>query len=76
MLSPEGLMDCLTGGRGVTRAGSCFTTDLNSCSLLYLLMMAGALVTGVQSSCSALSPELGILVVTGVVVVGSNVDRA
>ena len=76
MLSPEGLIDCLTGGRGVTRAGSCLTTDLNSCSLLYLLMTAGALVTGVQSSCSAPSPELGLLVVTGEEVVGSNVDRA
>ena len=76
LISPDGLMDSLTGGWGVTRAGSCLTTDLNSWSLLYLLMAAGALVTGVQSSCSAPSPELGRLVVTGEAVVGSNVDRA
>ena len=70
-------MDCLTGGRGVTRGGSCLTTDLNSCSLLYWVMMAGAVVTGVQSSCSwSPGSEVELLVVTGELVGGSIVDRA
>ena len=70
-------MDCLTGGRGVTRGGSCLTTDCIACSLLYWVLTAGAVVTGVQSSCSW-SPGSGVelLVVTGELVGGSNVDRA
>ena len=38
-------------GAGVTLGGNCLTTDLNSSSRLYFLMIVGGVVTGVQSSC-------------------------
>ena len=39
-------MDCLTGSGVTLGGGSCFTTDLNSSSLLYLMMRGGGLVAG------------------------------
>ena len=47
---PDGLIECLMGA-GVTLGGNCLTTDLNSSSRLYFLMIVGGVVTGVQSSC-------------------------